>query len=853
MSMTPAQKFLDASGAKVVERIDVAPRPERREPAPAPYRSGAMNGWLGAMTGIEDSVWRHQAIAMEAVNWGENVVLATGTASGKSLVFQAAVVHEMLNGTGRALLLFPQKALGADQLHRTRRALELAGLDPSLVGVIHGDIPNAERDRVLHECRVVLATPDVIHCWMMRQLSSPLVQAFLAELRLIVIDEAHVLEGVFGSNGAYFFRRIRSAHERSQSGHGNEYRPLQFIAATATIKDPAQHMLDVTGCDFTVIPEEENGAPFHGLTLLHVEGPGHGGPAERFAADIGSALTEVVGPDAFIMFHDARQGVERITRYIDREDVLPYRGGYDDGDRRKIEQKLHRNEALGIISTSALELGIDIPQFTMGLNLGVPQTRKAFRQRVGRIGRNAPGVFAVVAPPSAFAQLGSSFREFYEGEAEPSHLYLGNRFIQFQQARCFVDEQPVVDGWQAGSVTWPEGFAEMVAAAVPGARRPADLEHIAQLGSDSPHLAYPLRNICEVSYALKSKRNLNDIIGKIELDKALREAYPGAIYHHLKKAHRVVEWRSNSYEHSIILEPVRDAPPTQALSRTCVSVSTDRGELLDGRLLTSDQGLLAEISLRVTDSVEGYRSGSTPIYYRDLSAQDRHMRRRYREFGTTGVLVRINEPWFAGSGDAAVKMRHQVAEALHAILAREHNIAPAELRSAHHNISSYSTGVGRQIDDAIVLFDNVVGGLRLSAPLFKDFPSVLDRLVRAADLAGDEALLSETCVAKLQLWFGTLSAPTGRALESPVNASDELIIFAPQSEVCVSVAGTLVDRTLLEPQLLSTGDQDILMYRYETTPGCNAFVPHDRVQAVGNNWRHAIWNPVSNEIREIAA
>lgn len=853
MSVTPTQKFLTASGAKVVERIDVPPRAVRRKKAPARYRTGLMAGWLEAMTGSKDMVWRHQALALDAVASGENVVLATGTASGKSLVFQAAVVHELLNGDGRALLMFPQKALGSDQLHRAQRALELAGLDPALVGVVHGDVANAERDRILNECRIVLATPDVIHCWMMRQLASPLVQAFLSQLRHVVIDEAHVLEGVFGSNGAYFLRRLRAGHERAHVGMGGVYQPLQFIAATATIKDPGQHLLDLTGCEFTVIDETENGAPFHGLTLLHIEGPGHGGPAERMAADIGSALAEVIGPDALIMFYDGRQGVERITRTIDREDVLPYRGGYDGEDRRKIEQKLRLNQAVGIISTSALELGIDIPQFTIGLNVGVPQTRKAFRQRVGRIGRNAPGVFVLMAPPSAFAQLGSSFREFYEGEAEPSHLYLGNRFIQFQQARCLIDEQQLADSQADTSGQWPDGFAEMVAAAQPGARRPADLEQIAQLGSDSPHFAYPLRNICEVSYALKSKRNLNEPIGKIELDKALREAYPGAIYHHLKKAHRVIEWRSTSYEHSIILEPVKAAAPTQPLSRTCVSVSTDKAELIDGRLLAGEHGLLAEISLRVTDSVEGYRSGSTQFSYRDLQSNDRRMRRRYREFGTTGVLVRINEPWFSGSGDAAIKMRLQVAEALHAVLAREHNIAPAELRSVHQNVSNYSSGVGRQIDDAIVIFDNVVGGLRLSAPLFDDFPGVLTRLVRAANLAGDEALLDQACVERLQHWFASLRPEAGVEAASPAVGNCELLIFAPRSEVCVNLAGSLVDRTLLEPQLLPMGDKDILMYRYEERPGCTAFVPHDRIQPVGNNWRHAIWNPVSNEIREIAA
>ena len=168
-------------------------------------------------------------------------------------------------------------------------------------------------------------------------------------------------------------------------------------------------------------------------------------------------------------------------------------------------------------STSALELGIDIPQFTMGLNIGVPQTRKAFRQRVGRIGRGSPVFFCCRAPLSAFRQLGSSFREFYEGEVENSHLDVTNRFIQFQQARCLVDELPAEQAFSADGIDWPDGFAEMVACAQPGATRPRDLDHLAALGSECPHISYPLRDICETSFALRSVRNPSDPMGKIEL------------------------------------------------------------------------------------------------------------------------------------------------------------------------------------------------------------------------------------------------------------------------------------------------------------------------------------------------
>jgi DEAD/DEAH box helicase domain-containing protein len=847
MIVSPATLFLEATNAAVKERIDVAARPERLRAAPAPFAQGAIGAWLSAMTDGAAMPWLHQSLALEKIAQGRNVVISTGTASGKSLVFQAATIRELLEGQGRVLMLFPQKALGNDQERRMIKSLELAGLDPQSVGVINGDVGMAEREAVLENARVIIATSDITHSWMMRQSSSPLMQAFLERLKLLVIDEAHVLEGVHGSNAASLFRRLFAAQRRVSADA-----KVQIIAATATILEPAVHLKKLTGCKFEAITEDDNGAPFHGLTLLHVEGPAYGGPAEKLAADLGARLAAVIGEDAFIQFNDSRQGVERITRYIKRDDVLPYRGGYDYKDRRRIEERLHSNGARGIISTSALELGVDIPQFCIGLNVGVPQTRKAFRQRVGRIGRSSPGLFVVVAPPSAFAQLGTTLREFYEGPVEPSHLYEQNRQIQFQHARCLVEECGLEDlGALDGD--WPEGFDEMVRIAQPGALRPRELDHIATLGGDSPHVSYPLRAMCETSYALRNIRNASEIIGKIELDKAIREAYPGATHYHLGRAYRVVEWRNSSYEHSIMLEPLKGAQPTQPLLRTCVSVSFDAAEVLDSRYSAGEGGCLAEISMRVTDSVEGYRLGSTVMPYRELRKDNPRMCRRYREASSTGVVIRISEPWFAGSGDAAVKTRQRAAEALKVVLAMEHNVAPAELRSAHQNISLCSLAGTKPIDDAIVVFDNVAGGLRLSAPLFSSFPALLDRLERAASLAGDAALLAKPTVDRLREWHASLGSATAGQANGPELASGEIMVFAPESEVAVRVRGVLEERKLIEPQFLSMGDEDVLMYRYEAAPEVHAWVAHDQVQAIGSNWSQVIWNPSSNQFRAIDA
>lgn len=851
MASDPFKLFMEATNASVVERVDVPARSERRQAPPEEFLGGAIANWLVATTG-DSTIWQHQAVALALIAAGKNVVISTSTASGKTLVFQVPIIRQLLDGRGRALLLYPQKSLISDQERRMKEAVALAGLDPSLVGVIHGDICMAEREEILANCKIILATSDTLQSWFMRQSATPLVQQFLASLSLLVIDEAHALEGVFGTNAAFLLRRLDVARIRAIGNiAGAENRPLQIIAATATIHDPAAHLEKLTGARFEVVGEPDNGAPFHGLTLVHAEGPAYGSAAEKLAADYAARLAEVIGEDAFICFHDSRQGIERIVRSTDHPAVLPYRGGYDSRDRRRIEELLRANQLRGLIATSAMELGVDVQQFRVGLNTGIPQTRKTFRQRVGRIGRNSAGLFVVIDHPAAFAQLGTTLREFYEGPVEPSHIYEHNRPIQYQQARCLVEECPADELEKLGG-DWPSGFLDMVKIAQPGSARPRDLDHIASLGGDCPHIAYPLRAMCDVTYALRNVRNPHEPIGQIDLEKALREAYTGATYLHLGRPYRVTDWRQTSYDRSIMLEPVQNAPPTQPMLKTHISVSLEAAEIIDGRHLEADGGCLAEISLRVTDSVEGYRMGSTAVPYWEARKSNPKMRRRSREWRSTGILVRISEPWFSGTGDASVEAREQIAVALKAVLAVEHNIAPAELRSAHQNINSYTAAGAKPVDDSIVIFDNVNGGLRLSAPLFWSFAALLDRLDRAVDLAGDDALLARPLIQRLRDWHACL----GEAQPHVGNANlrdGELVVFAPESEVGVRIRGVVEERKLIEPQFLSMGDQDVLMYKYEAAPDVHAWVSHDHVQAIGGNWSQVIWNPALNKFREIEA
>ncbi|RWN51711.1 DEAD/DEAH box helicase [Mesorhizobium sp.] len=591
-------------------------------------------------------------MALDKIAGGSNVVIATGTASGKSLIFQLAIMRELLEGDGLAIVVYPLKALLSDQLARWRSLMREFGLPANTVAELHGDVRMDERQEALRSARILVVTPDILQAWFMRQVSAPSFKEFLAKLRYLVIDEAHVYESVFGSNAAYLFRRFLVARRRAAQDRRSPI-PLQIIAATATIYAPVDHMVCLTGWNFEAVIEEDDGSPSHGRTLLHIDGPESGGSGEAMLADVIREISHA-DSDSFLAFHNSRQGVERVTRSIGHDDILPYRSGYEGQDRKKIEEQLRRGVLRGVVATSALEVGIDVSGFTVGLNLGVPQSKKAFRQRVGRVGRASAGVFAVIAPRHAFTQLGSSFAEYYAGSVEPSYLYLDNRFIQFAHARCLMDESEQLgfnDNQIPPGIQWPASFEKVYGLAKPGVRRPREYELIALLGADSPHFNYPLRQVGEANYKLKEgSRSDPEAIGDIALNQAIREAYPGALYLHLKRPMKVREWKSSSYDRSIRLEDAKSQVLTRPILHKSVNVGAGTEEVVSGRLLIGGTGLLAEVSLQVNEAVLGFQIGGKPFLYKDLRSQDPAMT---KNSGSSALPVSCSEFRSRGSPGAA--------------------------------------------------------------------------------------------------------------------------------------------------------------------------------------------------------
>lgn len=843
------EAMIAAGDLNVVETLSTESRPERRALIPPTYADGPMREWLSNGVGAGGSLWNHQSLSLEILARGDNLVVGTGTASGKSLVFQLAVAQELLGGEGRALVLYPLKALLADQSVRWTRLVQDLGLPDNTVAQIHGQVLSDERMDAVRTARVILATPDAIHAWMMRQVALPVMRELLCSLRYLILDEAHIYESVFGSNVAYLLRRLLAARRRACRDK-SVLRQLQIIGATATIADPAEHMLNLTGWPFSVVDDPDDGSPTHGRSLLHLEGPDFGGAAEEMIVDLCSRLVAGSSDGSFIAFHDSRQGVERVASRINDDTVLPYRSGYEVRDRTSIEKRLRRGQLRGVISTPALELGIDISEFLVGLNVGVPQSKKAFRQRLGRVGRASKGAFAVIAPRHAFTRYGSSFADYYAGSVEPSHLYLGNRFIQFAQARCLMDES---EGLGADTkepppgVSWPDSFQAVFDLAKPGARKPREFDFISQLGSDAPHFNYPLRQVGEQSYTLRTKAG--EDVGTIALNQAIREAYPGGTYLHLRKPLHIIEWRS--FDRSIRVDSSNKAPPTKPILRKTVNVGFGPEEIVDGRIRSSGSGVLAEVMLQVNESVEGYRIGSKTYAYKDLRQLNPQMTRKQRDFRTTGVVLRITDDWFAGGGQPQSRVRQLVADALADILKRERSVSPNDVDNAHTHIAIYHNGTPRRATDTIIIYDSIYGGLRLTETLYDELEVYLAKLHRAAELAGDQAALPLDVTHKLRAWALELQQGTptpDRILTAPAG---EYIVYTPGSIVSVMQQGVLLERALIAPQMLPFGGAEMLVYSYDTGGRGLGMVPHDQVQPTGHDWSMSYWNPVTGTMTSV--
>ncbi|MEU1823553.1 DEAD/DEAH box helicase [Streptomyces abikoensis] len=392
--------------ARITHTEHLPPRPGRHAPWPEKIRPEVIDAIRAA--GIERP-WAHQARVAEHALRGESAVVATGTASGKSLAYLAPVLSALLDGSeapnGRgatALYLAPTKALAADQRRAVRALAEPLGkgVRPA---VYDGDTPFEEREWVRQYANYALTNPDMLHRSILP--AHPRWASFLRALRYVVIDECHAYRGVFGSHVAQVLRRLRRLCAR----YGSD--PV-FLLASATASEPGTAAGRLTGLPVAEVTEDASprGELVFALwepplTELHGE---RGAPVRRTAtAETADLLTDLaVQGVRTVAFVRSRRGAELVALIaqerlaaVDRSlpsRVAAYRGGYLPEERRALERSLHTGELLGLAATSALELGVDVAGLDAVLLSGYPGTRASLWQQAGRAGRTRRGALAVL-------------------------------------------------------------------------------------------------------------------------------------------------------------------------------------------------------------------------------------------------------------------------------------------------------------------------------------------------------------------------------------------------------------------------------------------------------------------------
>jgi len=486
--------------------------------------------------GVE-RLYEHQLEALHQAFAGHTVI-TTGTASGKSLCFQLPTLEVLSSDpTARALYLYPTKALAQDQA----RALHRFGLSKAIRPAIYdGDTPRSERSAIRKRSNLILTNPDMLHVGILPHHAAW--GDLLANLAFVVVDEAHVYRGVFGSHVGNVLRRLR----RAAAIHGTEPR---FLLASATIANPVELAERLTGLsDFNLVARDTAPRAARRVAMwnppLLDEALGVRASALYEAAEVFSKL--ISSGARTICFMKSRKGIELILRHaVDRlepelaERIAPYRAGYTPAQRQDIQRRLTTGELLGVVATDALELGIDIGELDAAICVTFPGTVASLRQMWGRAGRRGQGLAVYIAGEDALDQFFCRHPDSFLGrpveaailDPDNSEIYAEHLLCAAHEAPLTEDDEPILGGqWHA--------HAKALSAA--GLLRERATGFVPKRADDYPAARVGLRSASIDSFVLIDVSS-GEVLGSIEAGRAYSTVHEGAIYLHLGRSYHVLE------------------------------------------------------------------------------------------------------------------------------------------------------------------------------------------------------------------------------------------------------------------------------------------------------------------------
>ncbi len=581
---------------RMVYRTNLAARPARTAPLVTELHPELIARL--ASQGIAD-LYTHQASAIDLLHAGTDVVVATGTASGKSLCYQLPIVDAAIrNAADTALLIFPTKALAQDQLRSLR-----SWLVPGLRAVTYdGDTPPDDRTWARKNATVLLSNPEMIHQGML-----PYHQrwsTFLMRLKLVVIDELHATRGIFGSHVANVLRRLLRVCEHYGS-------TPTFCFASATIGNPAELATTMLGRPVTLVdddgsPQAERGFAFWQRPLLDAVS-GARASANVETADLLSRFVAAGHPT--LAFTRSRRGAELVATHARRlcatrapgavDRIAAYRAGYLADERRALEQRLTSGELLGVAATNALELGIDVGGLDAVVLNGFPGTLASLRQQAGRAGRSGQRAAAVlVAGDDQLDQWYASHPdELFTRAPEAAVVNPENPFVLRPHVACAAHELPLT----TDDTRWfGDGLDDAVRHLVQDDLLKPRAGKMYWAGRRPPAPEVGLRSGSNAEFTLVSTEADRPVIGTVDGARIYSVAHPGAIYLHQGRQWRVERLDVDGREAH--LAPAEDVDEyTQAREKTDIAVLAAEAQRPCGA------GTAFVGTVEVTNQVVGYQ------------------------------------------------------------------------------------------------------------------------------------------------------------------------------------------------------------------------------------------------------
>ncbi len=734
---------------------------------------------------ISKGLYLHQKEAIKNILSLNNICLTTKTDSGKSLIFYLSAIEQLVkNKKSKIIAIYPLRALGQEQENYWNKAIEQSGLNFK-VGRIDGQVNKSFRLKIIKDSQILILTPDIIHAWLLNNTNNNTIINFLSNIKIIIIDEIHNYTGVFGSNCAFLFRRLQ--HIMKLLGTSPQY-----ITASATITDPDAHLTNLFGLDFKIIDSSFDSSPRHELTIKLVE--------QTKTKDLLSSVSNFLKFIAtntehkFLAFVDSRKQTEYITSIISRQNksitddknkifdsdhlsrlnILPFRSGYELEDRLQIQNRLNKGALKGVVSTSALELGINVPFLTLGILIGVPHSITSFYQRIGRIGRISSGEIVIINTGDIFSE--NIFRNpehLLNMPLSEGALYLENSRIQYIHALCLARLGGEHDNICSyinkntnnefeSPISWPKGFLTLCKSERIG-MIPIELQNMKGLAGDNPNHTFPLRDV-DIQFKVQcSKKPYVKYLGSLSYSQLMREAYPGAVYYYTTKSFRV--YKINALSRIVYVRYEKKYTTIPSILPILVYPDFNSDSItIKNRY---NKLICAECNLQIGERISGYKekrgpnsiSVNYPLDYKHLGINfDQMMFTRY--FFTSGVI--IIHPSLNNANVQCNLIANILYEAF--IIA-----VPFESRDIHFACDKFkiSNEYIKKGDKFISIYDQTYGSLRLSSRFSnKDIlREALEISVKLAENDSNININQETLLALKELQLSSLSNPIDIELE----------------------------------------------------------------------------------------